>query len=161
MQQQLAIRQTQRVDKSMSSATPRPSIAHATPALSSRSDDDGPGPALNKIERGSAAEMRAVDLLVSKGFTIVERNFRTKLGELDIVARDGSTLVFVEVRSRRTGTYGTALDAVGFRKQRRVSRMAMQFLQWRKPRFVSARFDVVGITAGEIVHIQDAWRMTR
>ena len=114
----------------------------------------------NKIEIGSAAEAQAVELLVAKGYKIIERNFRTKLGELDIIARDGTTLVFVEVRSRRTARYGTAIEAVGYKKQRRVSRMAMQYLQWRKPRFVSARFDVIGITAGEIVHIQDAWRLT-
>ncbi len=118
-------------------------------------------PPPNKIEIGSAAEARAVELLVAKGYTIVERNFRTKLGELDIVARDGTTLVFVEVRSRRTAKFGTAIEAVGFRKQRRVTRMATQYLQWRKPRFVAARFDVIGITAGEVVHIEDAWRLTR
>ena len=59
------------------------------------------------------------------------------------------------------GSRWTAIDAVGFNKQRRVSRMALQYLQWRKPRFIAARFDVIGITAGEIVHIQDAWRLGR
>jgi putative endonuclease len=111
------------------------------------------------IETGSKAEQRAVSLLVRKGYRIVERNFRTKLGELDIIAREGPTLVFVEVRSRRDGTYGSALDAVGWRKQRKVTRVAMQYLARRKPLFVTCRFDVVGITGDDIVHIQDAWRL--
>jgi putative endonuclease len=113
------------------------------------------------IETGSKAEQRAVSLLVRKGYRIVERNFRTKLGELDIIARKGSVLVFVEVRSRRDATYGSALDAVGWRKQRKVTRVAMQYLARRKPLFVSCRFDVVAITGDDIVHIEDAWRLTR
>jgi putative endonuclease len=113
------------------------------------------------IETGSKAERRAVALLVQKGYRIVERNFRSKLGELDIIARQGPTLVFVEVRSRRDATFGSALDAVGARKQRKVTRVAMQYIAWRRPVFVSCRFDVIGITGDEIVHIEDAWRLTR
>jgi putative endonuclease len=120
-----------------------------------RAGDEQP----NKIERGATAEQRAVDLLVRKGLRIVERNYRSKLGELDIIARDGSTLVFVEVRSRCTAQYGTALDAVGRRKQAQVSRVAMQYVAWRRPSFSIARFDVVAITGHEIVHVVDAWRL--
>jgi len=123
------------------------------------SPDPAHGP--TKIEVGSAAERRAVELLLRKGYQIVERNYRTKLGELDIVARDGTTLVFVEVRSRHDSTYGSALEAVGWRKQSKVSKVAMQYLAWRKPRFIAARFDVVAITGDEMVHIQDAWRLDR
>jgi len=108
---------------------------------------------------GSEAEQRAVDLLVGAGMRVVERNYRTKLGELDIVARDGATLVFVEVRSRRDAMYGSALEAVGWKKQRKVSRVAMQYIAWRRPQFVSARFDVVAITGDEILHVRDAWRL--
>lgn len=113
------------------------------------------------IETGSNAEQRAVALLVRKGYRIVDRNYRTKLGELDIVARHEDTLVFVEVRSRRDATYGSAMEAVGWRKQRKVTRVAMQYLAWRKPRFSACRFDVVAITGGELVHIEDAWRLTQ
>ncbi len=110
--------------------------------------------------RGNNAESRAAELLVRKGYTIVERNFRTKLGELDIIARDGTTLVFVEVRSRKTTKFGSALEAVGWRKQRQVTRVAKMYLARRRPRFVSCRFDVVGITGDEVVHVKDAWRLT-
>lgn len=121
-------------------------------------ESDAPEP--HTRERGNKAEDRAVELLLRKGLRIEERNFRTKLGELDIVARDGSTLVFVEVRSRQTNRFGSALDAVGWRKQRQVSRVATMYLARRRPRFVTCRFDVIGITGDEIVHIQDAWRLT-
>ncbi len=111
------------------------------------------------IEVGVSSEDRAVDFLQRHGYRIVERNYRCKIGELDIIARDGETLVFVEVRSRRTNIYGSALEAVGPRKQRKVSRVAMQYLSWRRPRFDTARFDVVAITGPEIVLVKDAWRL--
>jgi putative endonuclease len=111
------------------------------------------------IEIGATSEDRAVEHLVRRGYRIVERNYRCKLGELDIIARDGTTLVFVEVRSRRNGEHGSALVAVGWPKRRKVSRVAMQYLAHRKPRFELARFDVVAITGGELVHIKDAWRL--
>ena len=89
----------------------------------------------------------------------MECNFRCKLGELDIIAREGNTLVFVEVRSRRNADHGSALEAVGPRKQRKVSKVAMAYLAFRKPQFHYARFDVVAITGEEIVHVRDAWRL--
>jgi putative endonuclease len=68
-------------------------------------------------------------------------------------------LVFVEVRSRRNAEYGSALDAVSWQKRRKVTRVAMQFIAYRRPRFDEARFDVVAITGDELVHIEDAWRL--
>ena len=76
------------------------------------------------IESGSAAESRAVQLLVRKGYKIVERNFRCQTGELDVVARDGDVLVFVEVRSRANGDHGHATEMVDVRKQRQVAKVA-------------------------------------
>jgi putative endonuclease len=111
------------------------------------------------LEVGTTSEDRAADHLVRKGLRIVERNYRCKLGELDIVARDGGVLVFVEVRSRRSAEFGSALDAVSWRKRQQVTRVAMQYLAYRKPRFDSARFDVVAITGDELVHVRDAWRL--
>lgn len=115
------------------------------------------GPSKSRI--GAAGEERAVALLAAKGFKIVERNFRTKLGELDIIARDRGTLVFVEVRARADASHGTALDAISYAKRRRVTRTAQQYLTWRRPRFEAARFDVVAITGNDIVHVVDAWRL--
>jgi putative endonuclease len=111
------------------------------------------------IARGNAGEDQAAAYLQRAGMHIVERNFKTKLGELDIIAREGPTLVFVEVRMRSTTTFGNAVEMVNRDKQRRVSRIAWQYIKQRRPRFDTARFDVVGITAGDLVHIRDAWRL--
>lgn len=111
------------------------------------------------VETGSAAEARAVQLLVRKGYRIVERNFRCHSGELDVVARDGDILVFVEVRSRASADHGHALEAVDVRKQKQVARVAMHYIGLRDPVFQKSRFDVVAITGDEEVLIQDAWRL--
>ena len=111
------------------------------------------------IERGASGEARAIDLLVRRGYRILDRNFRCKVGELDIVARDNDVLVFVEVRSRNDGQHGHALEAVGFHKQRKVSRVAQAYIALRRPHFEEARFDVVAITGDQIDLVQDAWRL--
>ncbi len=110
-------------------------------------------------ERGQRGEDRAARALARRGYRIVERNYRCRLGEIDIVARDGETLVFVEVRSRADGRHGSGLDAVSPRKQRQVARVAEQYLVARRPQFDSCRFDVVGITGDDVVIVRDAFRL--
>ena len=112
----------------------------------------------SKIERGVSAESFATRLLVAAGYRIVERNFRCKAGELDIIARDGDVLVFVEVRSRSDDAHGSAVEMVGRAKQRRVARVAACYLAAMAPEFEECRFDVVAITAGEPVLLKDAFR---
>ena len=107
---------------------------------------------------GSGAEVLAVDLLRDHGLVVIERNFRCKAGELDIVAAEGDTLVFVEVRSRGDDRHGSAIDAIGVAKRRQVARVAAYYLALRVPAFTQCRFDVVAITAGCAEHLRDAWR---
>ncbi len=96
--------------------------------------------------QGDAAEERACRHLEGEGVTIVERNFRTKGGEIDIVARKGDLLVFVEVRSREDADFGTPEESVTPAKRRRIVAAARQYLSnvppssWRE-----ARFDVIAI----------------
>ncbi len=111
------------------------------------------------IATGARHEELAAGELEARGYRIVERNFKTKLGELDIIARDGNVLCFVEVRSRADGDHGSAVEAVNPTKRARVSRMAQVYLAWRAPAFEEARFDVVAITGGDIQVIRDAWRL--
>jgi putative endonuclease len=113
----------------------------------------------NKVQRGASAEADAARLLVGAGYRIVERNFRCKAGELDIVARDGDVLVFVEVRSRADDEHGSAVEMIRRSKQRRVARVAAYYLATVEPVFEECRFDIVAITAGEAVLIQDAFRV--
>jgi putative endonuclease len=97
---------------------------------------------------GQRAEDIAVEFLRARGAEILERNFRRRLGELDIVARDGETLAIVEVRTRASNRYGGAASSVDFRKQQRIVRAAMQLLQQRKDLArMRVRFDVV-VVAG-------------
>lgn len=114
---------------------------------------------MDKIEQGASAEACATRLLVAAGYSIVERNFRCKAGELDIVARDGDVLVFVEVRSRSDDEHGSAAEMIRHTKQRRVARVATYYLSTVAPVFEECRFDVVAITAGDAVLIKDAFRL--
>ena len=113
----------------------------------------------SKVQRGASAEADAAQLLVGAGYRIVERNFRCKVGELDIVARDGDVLVFVEVRSRADDEHGSAVEMIRRTKQRRVARVAAYYLATVAPAFEQCRFDVVAITAGEATLIRDAFRV--
>jgi putative endonuclease len=112
-----------------------------------------------RIERGAFAEGSAAQLLVAAGYQIIERNFRCKAGELDIVARDGDVLVFVEVRSRSDDEHGSAVEMIGRTKQRRVARVAAYYLATALPAYDECRFDVVAITTGEPILIKDAFRV--
>lgn len=112
-----------------------------------------------KIQRGASAEADAAQLLATAGYRIVERNFRCKAGELDIIARDGDVLVFVEVRSRADDEHGGAIEMIRRNKQRRVARVAACYLELMAPAFDECRFDIVAITAGEAILLKDAFRV--
>ncbi len=87
--------------------------------------------------------------LREKGLEILEENYRTRWGEIDIIARDGSTLVFVEVKTRSQRLFGSPLQAVTPDKQRRLRRMAAMYLAKKNLSEIPARFDVVGISLRE------------
>ena len=110
-------------------------------------------------EVGKSKEARAVAFLIDRGYAIVERNWRCKIGELDLVAHDGDTLAFIEVRSRADGTRGTALETVRGAKQRKLAQVAAAYLAMKRPRARACRFDVVGITGDELVLVKDAFRV--
>lgn len=101
-------------------------------------------------ERGRAAEDAALRLLESRGFTLLRRNYRCRLGEIDLVMRDGASLVFVEVRARDSDAFGGAAASVGPAKQRRLVAAARHFLMTH-PREAHrpARFDVVAISGAD------------
>ncbi|HEU4599227.1 MAG TPA: YraN family protein [Solirubrobacterales bacterium] len=110
---------------------------------------------------GRIAEDLVADRLAGRGWEIVERNARTRYGELDIVARDGRALVFIEVKAARAGTsYGPErpILSVDFRKQRRVRRLATAWMSERRdqPPCDEIRFDAVGVTldrSGQAVNV--------
>jgi len=106
---------------------------------------------VSRRRTGEIAEDLVAHRLASRGWEIVERNARTRYGELDIVARDGSTLVFIEVKGARRGTsFGPEkpILAIDHRKQRRVRRLATAWMAERRdrPPYAEFRFDAVGVT---------------
>lgn len=110
---------------------------------------------------GRSGEDAAAAMYRKLGFRIVDRNFRCKAGEIDLVARRGPLLVFCEVKARRTDQWGEPSEAVGYAKQARLRRLAAAWLGERKPGPVEVRFDVVGvILRGRRItlrHIPDAF----
>ncbi len=113
---------------------------------------------MNKRGVGKAYEDQAVRFLETAGYTILERNYSCKFGEIDIIALDGSTLIFVEVKYRRTHASGFPEEAVGRTKQRKISLSADYFCLERGVRDnQECRFDVIAIDGGEIRHYPNAF----
>jgi putative endonuclease len=94
---------------------------------------------------GKTGEDLAVAELERRGYAIVARRYRTRHGEIDIVAREGETTVFVEVKARTTVEFGTAAEAVTRRKQRQLASMATDYLARNQLTYAPCRFDVVAV----------------
>ncbi len=104
------------------------------------------GPANDgRRQTGESGESIAVKFLKENGYEIIEQNYRCKLGEIDIIARDGRVLAFIEVKARRTGDFGGPKWAVTPRKQRKISMVALKYLKETEQMEKRARFDVVAI----------------
>jgi putative endonuclease len=119
------------------------------------------GGSLTRKSSGAWGEDLALRYLTRQGYTLVERNFRKRRGEIDLIVRNGQTLVFVEVKLRRSTGFGDPLEAVTARKQATIRSLAEQYLADNQPDFDTLRFDVVGIlathTGTRIDHIEDAF----
>ena len=110
----------------------------------------------NKIE-GNSGEIRAVSFLKDKGYRILQTNFKTKFGEIDIVAFKDGVTVFVEVKNRSTLAYGRPIEAVDFRKQQIIRKVAEVYLMIKHTPYADCRFDVIEIVDDEINHVEDAF----
>src|SRR5512135_340059 len=97
-------------------------------------------------EFGKRGEELAAKHLKGLGYDVIEKNYRTQVGEIDIVAKDGGTLVFVEVKSRRDLNFGPPELAVNFHKRRQLSRAALLYMTRKKKVSTPCRFDVVCVT---------------
>lgn len=113
---------------------------------------------MNKRETGSRYEEMAAEFLEQKGCRILEKNYRTRNGEIDLILMDGRYLVFAEVKYRKDDRKGTALEAVDWRKQQIIRRVAAEYLYRHHCRADQpCRFDVIGITGDVISHIKNAF----
>lgn len=120
--------------------------------------DGGKGTA--HIEKGEAGEDRALAFLIAKGWTLVERNWRTKLGELDLVVKKDDVLAFVEVKARESAATWRPEDAVNHVKQRKLERAARAWLQSNEEhaKDLYPRFDVITVVGPAVVeHLEDAF----
>ncbi|MFP3866758.1 MAG: YraN family protein [Desulfobacteraceae bacterium] len=95
---------------------------------------------------GQAGEDLAVATLKRQGYKILERNYTTPLGEIDLIAQHQGALVFVEVKTRQSQAFGSAREAISRRKQTRLQRLAQYYLKQRRLTPRSMRFDVVAIS---------------
>ena len=118
----------------------------------------------NLAAAGSAAERAAAEFLRQRGYHILERNFRCRGGEIDLIALDGGTLVFIEVKMRRTLARGTPIEAVTPLKQSRVRRAAQSYLAFSGQVFARIRFDVMAVAqtrkTTDITHLKAAFSGT-
>ncbi len=113
---------------------------------------------MNRRKIGAAYEKEAAAYLEKQGYRILERNYRCRFGEIDLVAEEGDYLVFVEVKYRSGQIKGDPLEAVHERKQRTIRRTAMWYLTEHSISGSSpCRFDVVGITGKKIRLIKNAF----
>ncbi len=113
----------------------------------------------NSRQKGTVYEEKAADYLKSKGYTILERNYRVNKGEIDIIARQGKYLVFIEVKYRSSSTKGCAEEAVDVRKQRQISDVSLFYLNSRGYGMdIPCRYDVITISGdGVFSHIENAF----
>jgi putative endonuclease len=119
-----------------------------------------------RLHFGKEGEKAAVKFLKKRGYRIIEKNYRNKSGEIDIVAEQDQVLVFVEVKSRTDGKYGEPLEAVTPHKQRKIGQVAKGFMVQHRIQNRDCRFDVVGIRGDpsqsktwEIELVPDAFRL--
>lgn len=96
----------------------------------------------NRRQKGAEWEERTAAALKRSGYVIVERNFRCRSGEIDLIARHRGYLVFIEVKYRRNADYGYAAEAVDFEKQKRICRVADHYVRTRCKEIPPCRFDV-------------------
>ncbi len=119
------------------------------------------GPSPSREALGTDGEARAADWYENHGYEVLDRYWRRREGEIDLIVRQGRTVVFCEVKTRSSGRFGTGAESVLVSKQRRIRRLAARWLSELTPAAgrerVEVRFDVVSITADQLEVIEDAF----
>jgi len=116
---------------------------------------------MDRQTSGKAGEQIACRVLEQKGFRLVKRNYRALHAEIDLIMRDGKTLVFVEVKARSSDRFGSGREAVTLRKQQNILRAAQTYLLENNAFDDPIRFDVaeVDLSTGNVTHIENAFGM--
>ena len=115
----------------------------------------------NKYEAGMRSQREAEEFLLSKNYRILERNYRIRTGEIDLIARDGDFIVFVEVKYRSGLKFGLPRESVNFAKQQKIIRTALHYISTKKLDNHDFRFDVIEVIeqaeSTTINHIENAF----
>jgi putative endonuclease len=115
----------------------------------------------NRRSLGDRGEDLAAAALKKRGYKVLERNYRTPLGEIDLIARHQKVLVFIEVKTRTSARFGAGQEAVNYGKQARYRKLADYYLKQKRLGEIAVRFDVVGILwqdgKPQVEVIQDAF----
>lgn len=111
---------------------------------------------MGRLKVGKEGEKLAQDFLLRKGYKILETNFRTPFGEADIIAKHKGFIVIVEVKTRKTNSFGEPQMAVSPFKQARLRKIALYYLS-KLQKEIPVRFDVISIKRGQINHIENAF----
>ena len=106
---------------------------------------------------GRVGEQKAAEYLEKKGYKVIEKNYKTHVGEIDLIVKDGETIVFVEVKTRSSENFGSPADAVDYKKREKYYKVATEYLLRKQKDGADCRFDVIEILNGEINHIIDAF----
>ena len=117
---------------------------------------------MNNKQLGAIGEKYAVDYLKRKKYNILQLNFFCPYGEIDIIAKHKNSLVFIEVKTRKSTKFGKGLEAVNFSKQQKLRKIALYYLNKNAPTFSALRFDVIDILIQndkvvKIEHIENAF----
>jgi len=116
-----------------------------------------------RLDLGSRGEDLALQKIKRLGYKCLEKNYRCSLGEIDLIARDGDSLVFIEIKTRRGSTTGIAKEAVNRRKMRQISKAALSYMKANSCCDTKARFDVIAVNITgdreEIEVIKDAFEL--
>lgn len=111
---------------------------------------------MKKIVSGKKGERLAIEYIEGRGYKVLEKNFRTPFGEIDIIAKDKNYIVIIEVKRRISDRFGEPSQAVDYRKQEKLKKLALYYL-CRIGKDYPLRFDVIAIKDKEIEHIENAF----
>lgn len=112
------------------------------------------------MNTGQQAEQQALEYLGKQGLKLITQNYHSRRGEIDLIMEDENTLVFVEVRYRKSAKYGSALESVNNQKQARIIHTAEHYLQQHPSKHSAYRFDVVAINPNNIDWVKDAFQLS-
>ncbi|WP_319370141.1 YraN family protein [uncultured Ilyobacter sp.] len=106
---------------------------------------------MHNRRKGDIYETKALEFLESRGYKLIKKNFRSKYGEIDIIVEKDDITIFVEVKYRKSDIFGSGIDAVNTRKQRRIYLTAMKYIQEENLKDSEVRFDLISFNREELI----------